>query len=244
MNIVDIGIIIVLILGGIIGFKRGFTKSVIKAVGFILTVVLAFLLKNGLASVFYDKLPFFNFDGLFKGITVLNIALYELIAFLILLALFSILLKFLIFISSIFEKLLAATVILSIPSKIAGAIVGIVQNYVLVFIILYVVSLPVFNLDFVDDSKYKEPILKNTPILNSFSKTTTDVMNEFISLKDKYETSTSPDEFNLDTLDLFLKYKVITIESADKLVTQGKIKAQNQERLIGILNQYRETNDK
>ena len=242
MNIVDIAILIIIIFGGVLGFKRGFTKSLISTVGFIVAVVLAFLFKNGLASSFYDNLPFFNFDGLFKGMTVLNIVLYELIAFLVLLALFSVLLRFLIFISSVFEKLLAATVILSIPSKIAGAVVGLVGNYVLVFIILYIVSLPIISWDIVEESKYKDAILTNTPILNNFSKTATDVMNEFTALKDKYETSTSVDEFNLETLDLFLKYKVTTASSVDKLVSKGKIKANDQERLISIINQYREQN--
>ncbi len=243
MSVVDIIILIVIAFGGVLGFKRGFTKSVVKAVGFIVAVILAFLLKNSLASFFYSNLPFFSFTGIFKGMTVLNIALYELIAFLILLALFLVILKLVVIATSIFEKILSATIILSIPSKIAGAFVGMIQNYVIVFIVLYIVSLPIFNIDFVHDSKLKKIILNNTPVLNVFATNTTKVIEEFIEIKDNYNSSTSSDEFNLDTLDLFLKYDIITVDSVDKLIGKGKIKVENQERLIEILDKYRVNND-
>ena len=68
-------------------------------------------------------------------------------------------------------------------------------------------------------------------------------MNEFIELKDNYNSSTSSDDFNLDTLDLFLKYNIISVQSADRLVEKGKIKTNNQERLIEILNKYRVNNN-
>lgn len=243
MSVVDIVIIIIILLGGILGFKRGFTKEVVKTIGLILAIVFAFLLKNQLASFLYDKLPFFNFDGIIKGVTVLNIALYELIAFLILLTVFLLILKIVSIASSLFEKILNATIILGFVSKIAGAIVGLTKNYILVFIILYILNLPFLNLNILDNSNMKGPILSNTPILNKFTKTSVSIMEEFVDLKDKYETSTSADEFNLDTLDLFLKYNVLTVESADELIGQGKIKTDNQERLIEILNKYRLNNE-
>lgn len=243
MSVVDIGIIVIILFGAVLGFKRGFTKSVVKAVGFIVAVVLAFLLKNGLANFFYNNLPFFNFDGIFKGMTVLNIALYEIIAFLVLLTIFIVILKVVTIVTSLFEKILAATVILSIPSKIAGAFIGLLQNYIIVFIILYITSIPIFNVGILEESNLRNTILNNTPILNNFATNTTKVMEEFVELKEKYNTSTSSDEFNLDTLDLFLKYKIITVESTDRLISKGKIKVENEERLIEILNKYRVNND-
>lgn len=243
MSVVDIGIIVIILFGAVLGFKRGFTKSVVKAVGFIVAVVLAFLLKNGLANFFYNNLPFFNFDGIFKGMTVLNIALYEIIAFLVLLTIFIVILKVVTIVTSLFEKILAATVILSIPSKIAGAFIGLLQNYIIVFIILYITAIPIFNVGILEESNLRNTILNNTPILNNFATDTTKVMEEFVELKEKYNTSTSSDEFNLDTLDLFLKYKIITVESTDRLISKGKIKVENEERLIEILNKYRVNND-
>ena len=48
MNILDIGIIIFIIFGGILGLKRGFTKELVEALGFIVVIILAYFLKNPL----------------------------------------------------------------------------------------------------------------------------------------------------------------------------------------------------
>ena len=223
MNIVDVFIILLLGLGAVLGFKRGFTKSLATSVGFVAVIILAFILKNPLSELMYQNLPFFNFWGIFKGVTVLNILLYEIIAFLIILSILTVILKLIIFATSIFEKILNFTVVLGIPSKLLGIIVGIVEYYVITFVILFVISLPIFNIDFIEGSKWRKPILNNTPILTDISKNTINVFNEFSSLKEKYEKSTSAKEFNKEALDIFLKYNVITPTSANKLIEKGKI---------------------
>ena len=68
----------------------------------------------------YEKLPFFNFGGIFKGVTVLNILIYELIAFFVVLAVLFVLLRIFTFFSFMIEKILDLTIILGIPSKILG----------------------------------------------------------------------------------------------------------------------------
>ena len=223
MNIVDVFIILLLGLGAVLGFKRGFTKSLATSVGFVAVIILAFILKNPLSELMYQNLPFFNFWGIFKGVTVLNILLYEIIAFLIILSILTVILKLIIFATSIFEKILNFTVVLGIPSKLLGIIVGIIEYYVITFVILFVISLPIFNIDFIEGSKWRKPILNNTPILTDISKNTINVFNEFSSLKEKYEKSTSAKEFNKEALDIFLKYNVITPTSANKLIEKGKI---------------------
>lgn len=238
MNIVDIVILVVILCGAVIGFKRGFTKSLVSAVGFIAIVVLAFFLKNPLSVLLYENLPFFKFGGILKGVTVLNIALYELLAFIIILAILGVALKILLVATSIFEKILKMTIILGIPSKILGAVVGALEAFVIVFIGLYVMSLPVINVSFIEESKYKNQILNNTPLLSSFSKKTVSVVEEFASIKDKYEDNNKNAEaFNKEVLDLFLKYDVVKVESVDKLVEKNKLQINNIEE---ILMKYRE----
>lgn len=238
MNIVDIVILIVILCGAVIGFKRGFTKSLVSAVGFIAIVVLAFFLKNPLSVLLYENLPFFKFGGILKGVTVLNIALYELLAFVIILAILGVALKILLVATSIFEKILKMTIILGIPSKILGAVVGSLEAFVIVFIGLYVMSLPIINVSFIEESKYKNQILNNTPLLSSFSKKTVSVVEEFASIKDKYEDNNKNAEaFNKEVLDLFLRYDVVKVESIDKLVEKDKLQINNIEE---ILMKYRE----
>ncbi len=239
MEIFDVAIILILVIGFLLGFKRGFTKSVVCFASVFLSIIIAFLLKNNLSIIFYENLPFFKFGGILKGVTVLNIFIYEIIAFLLLLLLITIIFKILILATSIFEKILNATIILGIPSKILGGVVGIIEYYVITFILLFVLTLPVFSFNsyILDNCKYAEKILLDTPILSNFTDDTLDVINEFTLLKTKYKESTSSMQFNKETLDLFLKYKIITIESVDKLIEKDKLKIDAVEE---ILKCYRE----
>ena len=82
MNILDIGIIIFILFGAVLGLKRGFTKELVEAIGFIVVIVLAYFLKNPLSVLMYEFLPFFSF-GLLKNVEIFNILIYEVIAFLI-----------------------------------------------------------------------------------------------------------------------------------------------------------------
>ena len=223
MNILDVLIIIFILFGAILGFKRGFTKEVVEAIGFVVVVIIAYFLKNPLSVIMYEYLPFFRF-GLLKNIEILNILIYEALAFIICIIVLSLLLKVLLMITAIFEKIVNATIILSLPSKIAGAIVGILYHYVFAFIILYIISLVFYDVDFIDNSKYKDKILNNTPLLSSFADKSVSVINEFIVLKDNYSDKTiSESEFNYQAIELFLKYEIITPESLKKLIDEGKI---------------------
>lgn len=225
MNIVDLIIIILILFGAVIGFKRGFTKSLVSAVGLIAIVIIAFLLKNPVSTVLYEHLPFFQFGGVIKGVTVLNIALYELLAFIIVLAILGIVLKILMIATSIFERILTLTIILGIPSKILGAIIGALEWFILVFIGLYALNMPVVNVKEINNSTLAPKILNNTPILSGVIKDTNDVINEFASIKDRYtDKNVDTNEFNKETLDLFLKYNVVSVDSVDKLIKDNKLK--------------------
>lgn len=235
MNIIDVVIILVLLMGAVIGFKRGLTGSLVNFVGFILVLVLAYLLKNPVSAVMYKFLPFFNFGGAIKGVTVLNIALYEFIAFLLVASVLMAILKLVIFASSLFEKLLNFTIILGIPSKILGAIIGVIQHFIIIFIVLYLLNLPFINIGIVNESKYKDKILNSTPILSNMVGNTLDVIKEFSDLKDKYEVINDPNQFNLETLDLFLKHKVITVDAARDLIASNKLNIPGAD---SVLNKY------
>ena len=236
MNIVDIIILIFLAFGAIAGFKRGFTKQLLSSIGLILVVILSFMFKNPVSVFLYENLPFFKFGGIFKGVTVLNILLYEVVAFFLVMAVLIIVLRLLIFVSGVFEKFLNMTIILGIPSKILGAILGVLENFVLAFIILYVLTLPFFSLDVLNESKIKDKILKNTPFLSSQIDRSVVVIDEFIDMKEKYETAVDPNGFNLEALDLLLKHKVITIDSVEKLLEKDKLQIEN---IDSVLEKYK-----
>ena len=227
MSIVDIIILIFLGFGALIGFKRGFTRQLVSLVGIFVILILSFLFKNPISIFLYNNLPFFNFGGIFKDITVLNILVYEVIAFFVVFFVLTIVFKILLGITKIFEKLLNATIILGIPSKILGAILGIVQNYIYVFIIIYILSLPVFNIYIINHSNIANTVLNKTPILNSICDETLDVFNEVVELKNEYKTTTNVREFNQKALNVMIDKGVITKENAQNLIDKGKIKSVN-----------------
>lgn len=233
MNIIDIIIILFLILGAYIGFKQGFTKSLVSFLGILFVAIIAYFLKNPVSEFLMSFCPFFNFGGIIKGVTVLNIAVYEIIAFILVFSILMIALKVLLLATGILETILKFTIILGIPSKILGSIVGIVKHYVIIFFVLYFLSMPNFvDVEFIKNSNYREPILRNTPLLSNVAESTLKVLDEFKGLSDKYTDIENSNEFNLETLDLFLKYKVVTVDTVKKLENNGKIDIKGMDRVI------------
>lgn len=233
MNIIDIIIILFLILGAYIGFKQGFTKSLVSFLGILFVAIIAYFLKNPVSEFLMSFCPFFNFGGIIKGVTVLNIAVYEIIAFILVFSILMIALKVLLLATGILETILKFTIILGIPSKILGSIVGIVKHYVIIFFVLYFLSMPNFvDVEFIKNSNYREPILRNTPLLSNVAESTLKVLDEFKGLSDKYTDTENSNEFNLETLDLFLKYKVVTVDTVKKLENNGKIDIKGMDRVI------------
>ena len=224
MSIVDIIILIFLVLGALIGFKRGFTRQLVSLVGIFVILILSFLFKNPVSVFLYKNLPFFNFGGIFKDITVLNILVYEVIAFFVVFFALTLIFKILLGITKIFEKLLNATIILGIPSKILGALLGVVQNYIYAFIIIYILSLPVFNITIVNHSNIANTILNKTPILNNICDETLDVFNEVVELKNEYKTTTNVEVFNQKVINIMIDKNIITKENAQELIKREKIK--------------------
>lgn len=238
MNIVDILIILFILFGAVVGFKQGFTKSLVSFVGIIFVTILAYFLKNPVSEFLMSFCPFFNFAGIIKGVTVLNIAVYEIIAFILVFSVLMILLRLLLVTTGILETILKFTIVLGIPSKILGAIVGVVKHYIIVFFVLYLLSMPNFvDVGFIKDSKYREPILANTPLLSNVAESSLKVLDEFKGLSDKYTEAENSNEFNLETLDLFLKYKVMTVDAVKKLDESGKINIKGIEK---VLEKYEE----
>ena len=215
MNILDALIIIFLLIGALAGFKRGLIKQGVLLVGLIVVLVLSFYIRIPVSNFFYKNLPFFNFDGIFKGMSVLNILIYESIAFLIVL-------RILIKISGLIEKILKATIILGFFSKIGGMIVGAIESYVIVFVILFVASQPFLKVSGMEESKFTPVIVNKTPFLSTAVEDFRFVFDEIEKIVNSYKDEEV--DFNQQTIDIFLKYNIITKENIDVLKEKGKIK--------------------
>ena len=222
MNVVDVIIIALLILGGVAGFKAGVIKKLTDFIGMFVVIILAFYLKNYISVIMYENLPFFNFFGLINGIDTLNILLYEVIAFLVIFIALLFVLKVVLMLTGLVEKILKATVILSIPSKLLGIVVGVIEMYVYLFLILVIVSLPIFDSSFLKDSKMNNFILNNTPVLSGVSEEIIDIYGDVYNIIDNRRNKTN-EQLNEEILKVLIDKKVVTKESAKKLVDKNKI---------------------
>ena len=222
MNVVDVIIIALLILGGVAGFKAGVIKKLTDFIGMFVVIILAFYLKNYISVIMYENLPFFNFFGLINGIDTLNILLYEVIAFLVIFIALLFVLKVVLMLTGLVEKILKATVILSIPSKLLGIVVGVIEMYVYLFLILVIVSLPIFDSSFLKDSKMNNFILNNTPVLSGVSEEIIDIYGDVYNIIDNRKNKTN-EQLNEEILKVLIDKKVVTKESAKKLVDRNNI---------------------
>ena len=224
MNILDIVIALVLIMSAIIGFKRGAIKEVVSLVGIIIVFILAFSLKGVLGNVLCKWLPFFNFAGNLEGVTVLNILLYQLIAFLIVYSLLFSVYMIIVKISGVVQKIVHMTVILWLPSKLIGAVVAFITGYVMVFVVLLALLIPLKDTDIFKNSKFANYIVYDTPILASSSENISTSINEIYELgEDLSKGDISKNEANVKTMDILLKYKVVSAETARELVVLDKL---------------------
>lgn len=232
MNIVDIIIIIFILLFGISGAKKGFFKETVLCLGTIIVFVLAYKLKDPLGNFLLLRLPMFDFPNLFKGVIVLNILVYQLLAFVLILSLLLIILSIILSVTGLFEKLLKFTIVLGIPSKILGFIVGLVEGYVIAFVVLFFLTQPAFSFNSFMNSKYANTIVTSSPVLTNITQNTVDVMQDVYKLKDETDVNL----VNSKVLDVMLDKKVVSYDTAKELQEDKKIVFEGMDE---ILNKYK-----
>ena len=236
-NIIDVLIILTIALMGIVGFKKGVIKQTVSTIGFIIIIILSFYLKNPIAEFLSLYLPFFTFGGIYAGVTSLNIIFYQLVSFIIVIIILETILQALIKVSGFIEKLLKFTIILGLPSKILGFIVGLIEGFVVVFIALLFLRQPAFNIKAFENSKLTDKILNSTPILSSVSQSFVDTFNDLYELGQEYtDEKLSENALNLASIEVMLKHQIITPEYVEKLIDADKI---NISGIDSVLNKYR-----
>lgn len=232
MSIIDIIIIVILLAFAIIGFKRGVLQSLVSFIGFIIVIYLAYLLKNYLGDIFVLDLPFFDFKIGSTTSAVMNVIMYQTLAFAIMAIVFGLVYKFLLYLSGIVEKIFRLTIILGIPSKILGLIVGLLEGYIITYLVLFFIAQPYIKMDILDDSKYANTILTKTPVISNFASDTLDIVNE---VKDTVKNNDTND-FDLKLSELVLKHNVTSPEVMEKLV---KIKKISISGIDQVINKYK-----
>lgn|SRR5574344_807471 len=238
MNILDALIYIALIWAAVGGWQRGVFYKLVSLVGFFLSVVIAFSLKNVVTSWLYGFAPFFQFSGVLKDVKVMNILLYEVLAFTLVLAVLLAAVKILQLFSGFLQKVLNATFIFGLPSKLLGIVLGFLEGWIIVFVACYFMTLPFFNLKVIRNSEMRQKVLNSTPALSNMIGDAVEVTDALNVMMDKYKYNYDPNAFNLEALDLFLNKKIVTVKAVDKLIEKNKLQINNVDE---VLDKYRTT---
>lgn len=232
-NIFSVVIVLLILLCGVLGSRRGILKELVVIVGTIVVFAIAFFLKDPLASFFCTYLPFFNFKIPLGNLVSLNIIFYQLIAFLILVIIFRLILQILIDVTGIFSKIINATIILALPNKLLGFIVGLLEGYILMFIILNVIAIPMSGSELFMESKVRQFIVNDTPVLKDSIGGLNYAIEDVLSLSSKDDRNTN----DLKVIDIMLKYKTVSVEFMDNVKETGKL--DDISGLDSVIDKYR-----
>ena len=223
MNLIDVISILIILLFGVIGFKKGVIKSLVQLIGTCTVIILAFVFKDYLANFLMDILPFYNFGGIFEGITAINILIYELISFIIIYILLYCLLSIIINLAGLVEKLLKLTIVLAIPSKILGALLGLIEGLIMAFIITFILFHIPATEPLVADSKFSIVLLERTPIIGSLAANSTLALERIDEILEEMDDNTDREDVNFQVLHTLVYYNIISKEDAQKLIDDGKL---------------------
>lgn len=164
----DLIILIVLVAGLVVGLKRGFIVQVLHLASFIIALIVAYIYYEPLAQKFVLWIPYPGVtDAGNLSIVIdsldLDRTFYRVLAFAVIFFVVKIVLQIL---SSIFDFLAYLPVLKSL-NKLLGAALGLVEYYLILFIVLYVlVLLPVeFIQNRMSNSILAKLILEHTPLI-------------------------------------------------------------------------------
>jgi len=224
--VIDLLILFGLISGALIGLRRGFFAQTINFVGFILALVIAFLLKNVLSAWLMPYLPFLNFND----IIIFNVLFYEILAFLLIFGILLSILKVIMKFTDIFEALLKYTVVLGIPSKVLGAVVGLLQAYIIVVFVVIFFWQPALSVVPVQDSRLANGVIAS---INNRLSPMNGLVETFKEITDVEEIGhLDNDQMNLAVLDIMLDRGVTKVSLIDNLVERGKLPIENIESVL------------
>ena len=235
---IDIVIGIIFLIGLYSGYKKGFLESAIRFIGVCASFVVSYLFKNPISVYLYKHLPFFKLNGIFKGVTVINILIYEIIAFIILFTACLIILKVIAKLTGLVDKALSFIFLIGVPNKILGAAMGLVSSYIFIYFIGIIFTFGCSFFNFEVEKSFLNTIIE-TPILEKTFGKSINALEEISLLAKDYKDEEEKDEYNYKSLEILLKYKIITSENAKYLSDEKKI---NIENIDELLEKYKTTN--
>lgn len=225
MNVVDLGLLIIVILFSLLGLKSGLIKSTVRLFSFLISAIIAYQLKGIVAGFLIDVMPFVNFGGIFEGVTSMNVIFYHGVSFLVIFIILYSILSIVIILAGFLDKLVNLTIILAGPNKLFGAIVGFIHGTMVSFIIIFILAQIPYTQAYIIDSSYGYQLLNRTPIIRTVLADGTVISSEIADLIMNSDISTQEGLTQVQTsvMNLYVRYGLITSEKAQELVDDEKV---------------------
>lgn len=215
MNLVDIFFLLVILVCGLIGLKRGFFKELVLTVGYIILLIISYKLITPTTNLIISLVK--------VGNNPLNLLIYQIIAFLVVFIILSIIFQLIVFLTNILEKLLNVTIVLGIFSKILGFILGLIKGVIVAYLLSLLFTLPMFNnIPMFKNSTVKKEILTKMPNIK---------LNQIVNEISKLDINSK--DFNRQVLQILIKYNIITKEKVIDMIKSGQLDATLEEYVNG-----------
>ncbi|AKG05704.1 hypothetical protein AAV35_004815 [Salimicrobium jeotgali] len=166
---IDLLILLILFLGLVKGMKRGFVLQLFHIVGFIAAFLTAVLYYDDLASKLTLWVPYPEFQengawAIFTGDVPMEVAFYNAVAFILIFVAVNVVIQI---IASMLDFVAELPILKSLNHLLGGAL-GFVENYLILFIFLYIAALTpiMFLQNSLDNSVLAPLIVEYTPIIS------------------------------------------------------------------------------
>lgn len=223
MKIIEIIILVIMLLGVLIGLKKGAVKEIFELIGTVAILIISFLLKSYLSALLIKTMPFFNFKG-YVGLYSLNFLIYDVISFVIVFVLLYCILNILINIAGFIDYLVKLSLVYNVLSKIVGATLGLVNGLIFVFVALYIMLQIPYTQKYVMESSMATKIVERMPVLNvTFSKGILVGEDVYLKLKDYSFNEEDVENMNITIATSVAKYALVEKPLIQASIDNGKL---------------------
>lgn len=216
MGYVDILVCFILILGVYLGFQRGIFKELGDFLSLFIAMLLSYPASLGLSKLLYKVLPFFNFSGKVKGIKAVNIILWRVIIYLVVLFFLLAVIDRILIKTGIKEKITDSSVEASVVSKILGALFSMPLVILFLYNVALLVNVPNIKIKEFDNSKSKKIILEKTLVISK--------LNERIYYSEEYAKRLIYSKYNTSKTFKLVNKNIINNTITNKLISRSSAK--------------------
>lgn len=223
MNTIDYIVLFLLLIGTIVGLKRGFIVELSNVVKGIVSLYVAYIFRDEGALLLSSLIKFPELEGIWARISVIEIYIYQIAAFFIIWLFVRLLFMI---VTKTLEESTKGVPVISQTKHILGGVLGFLKMYIIVFIVLFFLSLPFMKFESVKESLVTDYIVNKTPYLSNFMNNIKDTVTEMIDTIDENEEKTD-EEINFDILKMMIDSGMVNIETIEKILGKENLDINN-----------------